>query len=151
MLHCENVRPDLSAYLDRELPRWKMQLIRWHLYQCPRCSHEMALLQQTDEILHWLPVRAVESDLAHRILQRAEAENRKGVPIWKHSTSTVTRFRYLLRQKALASAFAICLLIGLGITLTQSVMKPKPAAEPEVRVVQVDLIQEQPARGYILY
>ena len=45
MLKCENVLPQLSAYVDREMPLWTIQLIQWHLKRCPSCAHEAMRLR----------------------------------------------------------------------------------------------------------
>ena len=70
MLKCENIQPQLSAYVDREMPLWTIRLIQWHLKRCPNCAHEVMRLWQTTKILHQLDsVKASDSflpDLMHR-------------------------------------------------------------------------------------
>ena len=70
MLKCENVQPQLSAYIDREMPLWTIQLIQWHLKRCPSCAHEVMRLRQTNKILHQLdPVKTSDNflpDLMHQ-------------------------------------------------------------------------------------
>lgn len=51
MLKCEQVKPLLSEYIDRELTLWKMQMVRLHLRTCPNCSRKLALLRDTDKLL----------------------------------------------------------------------------------------------------
>jgi len=51
MLKCDQVKPLLSEYIDRELTLWKMQMVRLHLKSCPDCSRELALLRDTDKLL----------------------------------------------------------------------------------------------------
>lgn len=51
MLKCEQVKPLLSEYIDGELSLWKMQMVRLHLKKCAECSHELALLKNTDHLL----------------------------------------------------------------------------------------------------
>ena len=64
MLKCENVQPQLSAYIDREMPLWTIQLIQWHLKRCPNCAHETMRLRQTNKILHQLePVKTSDNFL----------------------------------------------------------------------------------------
>lgn len=64
MLKCENIQPQLSAYVDREMPLWTIRLIQWHLKRCPSCAHEVMLLRQTDKVLHQLdPVKTSDNFL----------------------------------------------------------------------------------------
>ena len=64
MLKCENVQPQLSAYVDREMPLWTIQLIQWHLKRCPSCAHETMRLRQTNKVLHQLdPVKTSDNFL----------------------------------------------------------------------------------------
>ena len=72
MLKCENVQPQLSAYIDREMPLWTIQLIQWHLKRCPSCAHEAMRLRQTDKILHQLdPVKTSDNFLPDLMRQAA--------------------------------------------------------------------------------
>ena len=72
MLKCENVQPQLSAYVDCEMPLWTIQLIQWHLKRCPSCGHEAMRLRQTDKILRQLePVKTSDSFLSDLMRQAA--------------------------------------------------------------------------------
>ena len=72
MLKCENVQPQLSAYIDREMPLWTIQLIQWHLKRCPSCAHEVMHLRQTDKILHQLdPIKTADNFLPDLMRQAA--------------------------------------------------------------------------------
>ena len=72
MLKCENVQPQLSAYVDRELPLWTIQLIQWHLERCPSCAHETMRLRQTNKILQQLePVKTSDNFLPNLMRQAA--------------------------------------------------------------------------------
>ena len=72
MLKCENVQPQLSAYVDREMPLWTIQLIRWHLKCCPSCAHEATRLRQINKILHQLePVKTSDNFLPDLMRQAA--------------------------------------------------------------------------------
>ena len=97
MLKCENVQPQLSAYIDREMPLWTIQLIQWHLKRCPTCAHEMMRLRQTNKILHQLdPVKTSDKflpDLMRRAASITVTE--------RHQISVVRR---VLRR--LESSFA---------------------------------------------
>ena len=72
MLKCENVQPQLSAYIDREMPLWTIQLIQWHLKRCPSCAHEAMRLRQTNRILRQLePVKTSDNFLPDLMRQAA--------------------------------------------------------------------------------
>jgi anti-sigma factor RsiW len=63
-LKCHEVRPLLSAYLDRELPIWKIGFVRLHLLGCSDCAREVAELQSASLALkNWVDVRAPSSML----------------------------------------------------------------------------------------
>ena len=97
MLKCESLQPQLSAYLDREMPLWKVRLIQWHLKRCPTCAHEVMRIQQTDKILHQLdPVKTTDSFLPDVMRQVATI-----TVIEKHQVSVIRR---ILRR--LESSFA---------------------------------------------
>ncbi len=72
MLKCENVQPQLSPYVDREMPLWTIQLIQWHLKLCPNCAHEAMRLRQTNKVLHQLePVKTSDNFLPDLMRQAA--------------------------------------------------------------------------------
>ena len=72
MLKCENVQPQLSAYVDREMPLWTIQLIQWHLKRCPSCAHKTMHLRQTNKILRQLdPVKTSDNFLPDLMRQAA--------------------------------------------------------------------------------
>ena len=73
MLKCENVQPQLSAYVDREMPLWTIQLIQWHLKRCPSCAHEAMRLRQTDKILHQLDSVKTSDNFLPDLMRRAAA------------------------------------------------------------------------------
>lgn len=97
MLKCENVQPQLSAYIDCEMPLWTIQLIQWHLKRCPSCAHEVMRLRQTNKILHQLnPVKTSDNFLPGLMRQAAAI-----TVIERHQISVIRR---ILRR--LESSFA---------------------------------------------
>ncbi len=97
MLKCENIRTDISAYLDRELPLWKIQLTKRHLGQCPACAHEVMRIRQTNGALHRLDRIKTSDDFVSDVMRRASAVRASE----KLRTSPIRRFR-----KKLESAMA---------------------------------------------
>ena len=72
MLKCENVQPQLSAYVDREMPLWTVRLIQWHIKWCPSCAHEVMRLRQTNKVLYQLePVKTSDNFLPDLMRQAA--------------------------------------------------------------------------------
>ena len=97
MLKCENVQPQLSAYVDREMPLWTIQLIQWHLKRCPSCAHEAMRLRQMNKILHQLePVKTSDNFLPD-LMRRAAA-------ITVIEKERISVFRRILRR--LEASFA---------------------------------------------
>lgn len=97
MLKCENVQPQLSAYLDREMPLWTIQLIQWHLKRCPSCAHEVMRLRQTDKILYQLDQVKTSDNFLPDLMRQAAAITVSE----KHQVSAIRR---ILRR--LESSFA---------------------------------------------
>ena len=73
MLKCENVQPQLSAYVDREMPLWTIRLIQWHLRRCPSCAHEAMRIRQTDKILQQLDSVKTSDNFLPDLMRRAAA------------------------------------------------------------------------------
>lgn len=163
MLHCNDVQPNLSAYLDRELPAWKMQLVRWHLFRCPTCAQEMALLQQTDALLHRLPEARTRPELTSEILGQIGIISRReecgGLhQLWKRLSARVAWFRYAFRYKMPVYVGIACLLVLVGLHMDRPATETPPDQESETGVVQVEMFEAEPqvilarpSRGYILY
>ena len=97
MLKCENVQSQLSAYVDREMPLWTIQLIQWHLKRCPSCAHETMRLRQTNKILRQLDPMKTSDNFLPDLMRQAAAIT----VIEKGQSSTVRR---VLRR--LESSFA---------------------------------------------
>ena len=69
---CDQIKPLLSAYLDRELPIWKIGLVRLHLRRCPECALQAAELQRISLALRtWDEVRAPVG-MRDRIMRRVQ-------------------------------------------------------------------------------
>lgn len=72
---CKTIHPELSAYLDNEVPLWKENVIRRHLKQCQNCASEVELILQTDRTLRFVtPITASETFLTG-VLSRANRMN----------------------------------------------------------------------------
>jgi len=128
MLKCESIQSQSSAYVDREMPLWKIQLIKWHLSQCPTCAHEVMRLKQTDEILHQLEsIKTSEmfpSNIMHQASEITANEKLQTSllrQIWRHFEAFVAWPRYSALKRtpsyAFVVTFAVLLIIGTFATL----------------------------------
>ena len=127
MLKCENIRSDISAYLDREMPLWKSQLTKRHLDHCPACAHEVMRIRQTNETLHRLDRVKTSEDFVSVVMRRASAvrasEKLRTSPlrrIWKEFEAAMAWPRYSMLKRAPSFAFTVtfALLLILGTFAT---------------------------------
>lgn len=101
-------RPDLSAYLDGELPRAQRGALKRHLQACPSCRAELSAIERVKAALAGAPRRTLPEDIA------AAWGERLGPPSWR------TRLQELLTLPqvwgpALAAA-GLLLLLQAGRT-----------------------------------
>ena len=71
MLKCEDIRPQLSAYIDRETPLWEAQMIRWHLRRCHECAFEYMLLIDTSEAMKSCPSVTTSDNFLREVITKA--------------------------------------------------------------------------------
>jgi anti-sigma factor (TIGR02949 family) len=68
VMHCDEVRPRLDAYLDGELPEAERTPLRGHLQDCPDCGPEAAALERLrDDIRRFAPVHRAPEALRSQI------------------------------------------------------------------------------------
>ena len=131
-LKCEQVKPLLSAYLDRELPIWKIGLIRLHLRRCPECAHQVAELQRPSLALKaWGEVRAPAEmrDKIMRRIQRFAARSEASRARWK--------FR-IMKVMAPLTALIVTLAWFLVIPLFyHSITRNRPVRSTEISVTVI--------------
>lgn len=71
-MNCEQVREQLSAYLDSALAREKREKIAIHLDGCTRCNERLIELRYFDALIARLPRMTPDEGLRERILSSAE-------------------------------------------------------------------------------
>jgi anti-sigma factor RsiW len=135
MLKCENIRPQISAYLDREMPAWRVQLVRWHLKRCPTCAHETMRLQQTDKFLRTLtPVKTSDNFLPDLMLRvsAASVTEKQRIPLLQR---TLRKFKssldwavYSVRMHT--PTYAVGIALALMITVAGVTMLYPPLNSP---------------------
>lgn len=112
---CDNVRDQLSAYLDGELAENERREVHAHLDGCAACREELAELRSMIDTLRALPRVPAPPELAGRVRAAIEREG---------STSNVVRvmrwaFPESQGQRMLAAAALVGLatLVGLGVAV----------------------------------
>ena len=129
MLKCENVQPQLSAYVDREMPLWTIRLIQWHLKRCPNCAHEAMRIRQTDKILQQLdPVKTSDNflpDLMRRaaaitVIERGQISAIRRILRRLESSFAWMRYSFRTRMRPYAVAASLALIATVAsLTLYQ--------------------------------
>ena len=169
MLKCENIQTETSAYLDREMPLWKMELIKWHLGHCPTCAREVARIRQTNEILHRLDrVKTSDnfvSDVIHRASEARASEKLRTSRIhriwWRLESAMAWPRHGVLRRApsfAFTATFALLLVLGTFATLyyprgthlswnNAQLVVQSPAEDSSL--VWIDIISAAPPKRYL--
>ena len=168
MLKCKSIQSEISAYIDREMPPWKMRLIRWHLGQCPTCAHEVMRIRQTDEILQRLDRVKTSEDFVSEAIRRASEvranEKLRTSPIrriWRSIESVMAwkpRHAALKRAPSFTVTFALLLILGTFATLYYPHGTHSPlddgqffAQSPaeDSTIVWIDIIATTPPKRYL--
>ena len=131
-LKCEQVKPLLSAYLDRELPIWKIGLIRFHLRRCPECARQVAELQRTSLALRaWGEVRA-PAEMRDKIMRRIQK-----FTVRYEASRARWKFR-IMKVMAPLTALLITLAWFLVIPLFyHSITRSRPVRSTEISVTVI--------------
>ena len=74
-LTCDEIRSDLSALLDGELPEEQRRAVEAHVASCDACRARLDKLSSTRRVLRARPAEAVP-DLSHRIVAAVRAESK---------------------------------------------------------------------------
>ena len=155
MLQCETVNPQISAYLDREMPLWRAQLIQWHLKRCPACAHEVVSLQQADKILGKLePIKTSDSflpDVMRYASEIAVIEKRQ-LPLMRRilrkleASLAWARYSFRMHTSTYTVAFTLVLLVMLA-SIATTVYHPRqlpflPEKNP--------ILAQSPTKGFAI-
>ena len=169
MRKCESMQSEISAYVDREMPLWKIQLIKRHLGQCPTCAREVVRIRQTDAILRRLdPVKTSDDFVSDAMRQASEArasEKLRTSPmrrIWWRLESAMAWPRHgSLRRApsfAFTATFALLLVLGAFATLYAPHGMRLPWKEAQLvahspvedaTLVRIDIISATPPKRYL--
>jgi anti-sigma factor RsiW len=123
------VEPELTAYVDGELPAADMAAVQAHLLGCVDCRSTEALLRHALENLQALPAFEVSPGLRRRVLERLDQK----------PASLGERLRALLRPVVLVPAAAAFLTAGVvaGLLISPGVRTGLPAELQEGRALDV--------------
>lgn len=102
---CENVRLDLSAYLDNEIPRDHATAIEEHLAGCLACRAEERSLRAVRRLVRIQAVEENIPDLAPKIMARIRTDNVRVFKPWHER----------LRVAAVAAAAAALVVFGASL------------------------------------
>ncbi|NLJ34422.1 MAG: DUF4349 domain-containing protein [Firmicutes bacterium] len=104
---CQEIRDQLSAYMDKMLPTAQMRVIAEHLSLCPHCRGELQQLEETVALLRQVGEVEPPPDLTDAIMDKIQTvaqEDKGAAPIWR-------RFQNRKYYGGLIAA-AACLLIA---------------------------------------
>ena len=150
MLKCEYIRPQLSAYIDREVPLWEAQMIRWHIRRCHECAFEYMLLMDTSEAMKSLVSVTAPDSFLSEVMTKASmmaVYERKKLNLFQRVVrrfeAHFAQFRYIFyvfRGKATVYATAFMTLVALGyfISAMPSIFTP-PLSKPHPVLVKAEV------------
>ena len=119
-MRCEDVRDQLSAFLDGELSPSKAGQIQAHFDSCPACRAEAELLERTIRTVKELPAVEAPSGLREGVLASIKAEGSEG-----EAAARPAPWRALWPA---AAAIIIAVLIALLASERRSARAPDEAA-----------------------
>jgi len=135
MLGCQNVRQDLTAWIEGELPEQRCDHIREHLAACAGCSAEaaslrMAIAWQQRALRAAMSLDGMATVALGAQLQRALAATAKPTPLWPWRPAWSSIWgRLALTGAALSFAVVVLLLAGgPGMVLMPLGLESPPAA-----------------------
>ncbi len=76
-MKCENIRIDLSKFIDNELSFDSHLIISEHLDECEQCTHEVKSIQQLKQQLESLDIPTLSDDFNIKLQDRINKDNYK--------------------------------------------------------------------------
>lgn len=127
---------ELSAYIDKELPAWKRNLIQQHLKKCDTCAGYVQQLKKTDKFLRQGGEIEVSADFLAGVMTRvseATQHQRQQESFWsrvaryieiplrwlQHISILAYKLRYNIQTRSPIYIFALtfCVFTMVGVTL----------------------------------
>jgi len=134
MLECENVHPQLSALIDKELPLWEAQMIKWHMRRCQDCAYEFMLLKDTARMLSSIDNVTTGDNFIQDVMTKASMMSRHDnittnpfVRFFNRARYYLDWFRYSFRRKVSVYAVALMFLVvwGFFIGVMPTIISPQ--------------------------
>ncbi len=127
---CHNIESQLSAYIDRELPSWKIHIFQWHLKRCSNCRTKYTELEQTHTLLSNIePVKASDSFLSNVMVDVTSANT-----MHKENRSVINRLSVLFDKvqiwmrgniRAYNSYYILGFFVGVFLMVGVTLYSPK--------------------------
>jgi hypothetical protein len=131
----ENIREQLSAYLDGELDAAQVKLVEQTLANDAELAEELEALRATRELLWSAPKAKAPEGFADRVL--AEAQRR--APHAAQADASSGRGRWL-RIAGVAAMLVVAM--GLGVMVSQTFLTPTtPTAEPGTQIASREEVE----------
>lgn len=164
---CE-LQDDLSAYIDKELPVWKRQLIRWHLKKCTVCADHVQQLRRIDNFLRAAGAVKIADTFLHEVMvrvpviaqyQRQQRSFRpqaercvQTISNWIRPLSTLTsQVRYKIRTHSPAYiftlTFAVFAMMGLALyPSSKDRFVERADVTEKKRLISFEVVQREPPK-----
>ena len=153
-MNCEQVRKNLNAYMDAELPGATGEKIALHLQTCRDCSKVFSRLQNLTNVLEEVSIPEVPKGFADRVFAHAH-ERSTSVKSKQRTHVSFSRWwssEFLTAQRAAAAAVLISgltlgALMGLDTwrsPVMQSVGKSQMAQVKAVDIYNLDYLTDIP-------
>jgi len=113
-MECQEVKNNLSAYLDRELAPGLMKMIETHLEACPSCLQESRQMARAWDSLELAPKIEPSADFMSRFWTKAAVQETgyerfiKGIKVWGN-----------VRLIPIATTLSLMLIIGSSVLVHQ--------------------------------
>ena len=134
MLKCEDVQPQLSALIDKELPLWEAQMIRWHIRICRDCAYDFMSLKDTDRVLSSMGNVTTGDNFIREVMTKGSMMSRHDnttsnlfVKLFNRAGYYLDWFKYSFRRKMSVYAVALMFLMvwGFLIGVMPTIISPK--------------------------
>jgi hypothetical protein len=119
MKHCQDIQPELSAYLDGELTPPQRAEVEAHLASCPRCQEELAELKTLAAGVAALPKLEPAPQFLAEVRRKIARSDKPEPMIWRD---------YLFRPVWLKVPLEVAALIAIAV-FVQRHQGPTPANE----------------------
>ena len=126
---CQQERT-LSAYLDKALPRARMDLMRDHLRHCPKCRKKLETLQQTDDWIRVLPSMTPSPGFDAAFWAKVAQKETHRRPAWVP--------RLLMGWRPVLAAGLTAVLVAAFVLFRQG--EPRPSAEEAFMVENMEML-----------